>query len=138
MLTDMESIGVRYAHNIADLLIDPFHPAHHGQKPAHELLSAAILHVMGTELAPSLVSVLDLLSDPTRNHKLILKRMMEAKHLGDRPHPQVVASAQRLLSKSRSERAGVFTIALSQLERAITRTRAAATRQEDRRRTRVA
>ena len=107
---------VRQAQNIADILIDPDGTQErrdHWQKTACDLLVGAILHVLYAGPRPSLAGVLELLSDPARDHEQILKVMMETKHLGDRPHPQVVVSARGVLNKHPNERSGVFSTALS-------------------------
>lgn len=70
----------------------------------------AILHVLYAEPDKTLAGVAAFLSDPRRPIETTLRAMMATPHLGERPHPVVVAAARELLNKSENERSGVLSL----------------------------
>jgi type IV secretion system protein VirD4 len=107
---------VRDVQNVADVLVDPegsLDKRNHWEKTSHALLVGAILHVLYAEEDKSLAGVAAFLSDPRRPIETTLRRMKTTRHLGDKVHPVVAASAQELLNKSENERSGVLSTAMS-------------------------
>lgn len=109
---------VRDAQNIADILVDPegsLERRNHWEKTSHALLVGAILHVLYAEGDKTLPGVAAFLSNPAWPFETTLRRMMSTRHLDDRPHPVVAASAREVLNKSENERSGVLSTAMSYL-----------------------
>ena len=108
---------IRDVQNIADVLVDPegsLDRRNHWEKTSHSLLVGAILHVLYAEENKSLAGVANFLSDPTRDIKTTLDRMMQTPHLGpNRPHPVVASAARELKNKSDNECSGVLSTAMS-------------------------
>ena len=108
---------IRDVQNIADVLVDPegsLDRRNHWEKTSHSLLVGAILHVLYAEDNKSLAGVANFLSDPTRDIKTTLDRMMQTPHLGpNRPHPVVASAARELKNKSDNECSGVLSTAMS-------------------------
>jgi len=107
---------VRDVQNVADILVDPegaLERRNHWEKTSHSLLVGAILHVLYAEHDKTLGGVANFLSDPARHINQTLWRMMETRHLGDRPHPVVASAAREVLNKSENEASGVLSTAMS-------------------------
>ncbi len=108
---------IRDVQNIADVLVDPegsLDRRNHWEKTSHSLLVGAILHVLYAEENKSLSGVANFLSDPGRDIKTTLDRMMHTPHLGrGRPHPVVASAARELKNKSDNECSGVLSTAMS-------------------------
>jgi len=108
---------IRDVQNIADVLVDPegsLDRRNHWEKTSHSLLVGAILHVLYAEENKSLAGVANFLSDPTRDIRTTLDRMMQTPHLGpNRPHPVVASAARELKNKSENECSGVLSTAMS-------------------------
>src|SRR5262245_9217982 len=111
---------VRDVQNIADILVDPEGARDrrdHWAKPAHALLTGAILHVLYAEAEKTLSRVASLLADPSRSTLHTLDAMLSTNHVGSKctpmAHPVVAAVARELLNKSENERSGVVSTALS-------------------------
>jgi type IV secretion system protein VirD4 len=108
---------IRDVQNIADVLVDPegsLDRRNHWEKTSHSLLVGAILHVLYAEENKSLAGVANFLSDPTRDIKQTLDRMMTTPHLGPNiPHPVVASAARELKNKSDNECSGVLSTAMS-------------------------
>jgi type IV secretion system protein VirD4 len=107
---------VRDVQNIADILVDPegaLERRSHWEKTSHSLLVGAILHVLYAEEDKTLHGVANFLSSPQRHINQTLWRMMETRHLGDRPHPVVASAAREVLNKSENEASGVLSTAMS-------------------------
>lgn len=108
---------IRDVQNIADVLVDPegsLDRRNHWEKTSHSLLVGAILHVLYAEENKSLAGVANFLSDPTRDIKQTLDRMMTTPHLGpNMPHPVVASAARELKNKSDNECSGVLSTAMS-------------------------
>jgi type IV secretion system protein VirD4 len=108
---------IRDVQNIADVLVDPegsLDRRNHWEKTSHSLLVGAILHVLYAEENKSLAGVANFLSDPTRDIKQTLDRMMTTPHLGpNTPHPVVASAARELKNKSDNECSGVLSTAMS-------------------------
>ena len=108
---------IRDVQNIADVLVDPegsLDRRNHWEKTSHSLLVGAILHVLYAEENKSLAGVSNFLSDPTRDIKQTLDRMMTTPHLGpNMPHPVVASAARELKNKSDNECSGVLSTAMS-------------------------
>ena len=108
---------IRDVQNIADVLVDPegsLDRRNHWEKTSHSLLVGAILHVLYAEENKSLAGVANFLSDPTRDIKATLDRMMTTPHLGpNTPHPVVASAARELKNKSDNECSGVLSTAMS-------------------------
>jgi type IV secretion system protein VirD4 len=104
---------VREAQNIAEILVpkDYRGKRDHWQLTAYKLLVGAILHVLYAGTKKDLRGVLELLTDPQRPIRDVLKMMMQTHHLGDRPHPQVVSAARAADNKSDNELSGVVSTA---------------------------
>jgi type IV secretion system protein VirD4 len=104
---------VREAQNIAEILVpkDYRGKRDHWQLTACKLLVGAILHVLYAGPKKDLRGVLELLTDPQRPIRDVLKLMMQTPHLGDRPHPQVVSAARAADNKSDNELSGVVSTA---------------------------
>jgi len=108
---------IRDVQNIADILVDPegsLERRNHWEKTSHSLLVGAILHVLYAEPNKSLAGVANFLSDPTRDIRATLDRMMQTPHLGpNTPHPVVASAARELKNKSDNECSGVLSTAMS-------------------------
>ncbi len=108
---------IRDVQNIADVLVDPegsLDRRNHWEKTSHSLLVGAILHVLYAEENKSLAGVANFLSEPTRDIKQTLDRMMTTPHLGpNTPHPVVTSAARELKNKSDNECSGVLSTAMS-------------------------
>ncbi len=108
---------IRDVQNIADILVDPegsLERRNHWEKTSHSLLVGAILHVLYAEPNKSLAGVANFLSDPTRDIRTTLDRMMQTPHLGpNTPHPVVASAARELKNKSDNECSGVLSTAMS-------------------------
>ena len=108
---------IRDVQNIAEVLVDPegsLDRRNHWEKTSHSLLVGAILHVLYAEENKSLAGVANFLSDPTRDIKQTLDRMMTTPHLGpNTPHPVVASAARELKNKSDNECSGVLSTAMS-------------------------
>jgi type IV secretion system protein VirD4 len=107
---------VKDTQNIADILVDPTgekDSKDHWQTTAHSLLSGAILHVLYAEADKTLAGVAAFLSDPSREQKQTLERMLKASHMAEGPHPVVAQAAREMLNKSENELSGVFSTAMA-------------------------
>jgi len=89
----------------------------HWKLTATDLITCAILHVLYAGARKSLAGVREILTGGSESlpQEGILERMICTRHLGDRPHPQVVAFATAGLNMSPNERSGVFSTAVSHL-----------------------
>jgi type IV secretion system protein VirD4 len=111
-------LAVRDAQNIADILVDPTgdkKPKDHWEETAHNLLTAAILHVVFEEKHKTLAEVTRFLSTPGRDLDETLEIMGRADpgpYPCGKTHAVVVSIAQEMLNKSPNELSGVFSTAL--------------------------
>jgi type IV secretion system protein VirD4 len=87
----------------------------HWKLTATDLIVGGILHVLYAGELKSLTGVRELLASSGRTQEEILRTMLLTPHLGDRPHPQIVAYATAGLNMSENERSGVFSTAISHL-----------------------
>ncbi|MCA8270700.1 type IV secretory system conjugative DNA transfer family protein [Burkholderia vietnamiensis] len=117
------------AQNIAEMIVDPDGKGmdDHWAKTGHELLSAAILHVLYVEPNKTLRGVVSFFCDPRRSIEQVAESMLNAHHdldatqnwsdpmTGRRTltHPVVAEAARSFLNKSDNERSGVQSTALS-------------------------
>ena len=108
---------VRDVQNIADVLVDPegaLEKRNHWEKTSHSLLVGTILHVLYAERDKTLAGVANFLSDPKRTIEKTLRAMMTTPHLATQGvHPVVASAARELLNKSKNERSGVLSTAMS-------------------------
>ena len=107
---------VKDTQNVADILVDPTgekDSKDHWQTTAHSLLCGAILHVLYAESEKTLAGVAGFLSDPSRQQKETLERMLKTSHLAEGPHPVVAQAAREMLNKSENELSGVFSTAMA-------------------------
>jgi len=121
--TEFETRDVQ---NIATMIVDPDGKGlnDHWAKTGFDLLTGVILHVLYVEDDKSLARVQSLLSEPPpadvkdedkkkSGIQLVMEKVRDTKHLGDRPHPVVQQSAQSFLNKAASESSGVLSTAQS-------------------------
>jgi type IV secretion system protein VirD4 len=87
----------------------------HWKLTATDLITGAILHVLYAGSRKSLAGVRQLLAGDGQAQVEVLLRMASTPHLGDRPHPQIVAYATAGLNMASNERSGVFSSAISEL-----------------------
>jgi type IV secretion system protein VirD4 len=87
----------------------------HWKLTATDLITGAILHVLYAGARKSLAGVRQLLAGDGQAQVEVLLRMASTPHLGDRPHPQIVAYATAGLNMAPNERSGVFSSAISEL-----------------------
>lgn len=87
----------------------------HWKLTATDLITGAILHVLYAGARKSLTGVRELLAGDGQNQVDVLLRMASTPHLGDRPHPQILAYATAGLNMAPNERSGVFSTAISHL-----------------------
>jgi type IV secretion system protein VirD4 len=87
----------------------------HWKLTATDLVSGAILHVLYAGARKSLPGVRQLLAGDGQTQIEVLMRMAATPHLGDRPHPQILAYATAGLNMAPNERSGVFSTAISHL-----------------------
>lgn len=119
--TEFETRDVQ---NIATMVVDPDGKGlnDHWAKTGFDLLTGVILHVLYAEDDKSLARVQSLLTeppDPNAEDKkktgivMVMERIRDTMHLGDRPHPVAQQSAQSFLNKAPNEASGVLSTALS-------------------------
>lgn len=130
--------------NMCDLLVDPQGDGRddHWTRSARDLLTAAVLHVLYSEVDKTLSGVTRFLSDPYRTLQQTLEAMLTTDHLpvpGDaelleiaeeesgpsaipylaegppRPHPIVASLARSMLDKDQRELSGIQSTALALL-----------------------
>lgn len=115
--------------NIAEMIVDPDGKGmeDHWAKTGHELLSAAILHILYVGQNKTLRALVSFFCDPRRSIEQVAESMLNAHHdldasqgwrdpLTGRPtltHPVVAEAARSFLNKSDNERSGVQSTALS-------------------------
>jgi type IV secretion system protein VirD4 len=87
----------------------------HWKLTATDLITGAILHVLYAGARKSLAGVRQLLAGDGQTQVDVLLRMAATLHLGDRPHPQILAYATAGLNMAANERSGVFSTAISHL-----------------------
>jgi type IV secretion system protein VirD4 len=108
--------AVRDAMNLADILIDPSgtkKTRSHWDLTAHELLVAAILHVLYAEADKSLHGVWRFLNDPARPAVDTYDLMLNTRHLPDGPHEFVASVARSMLDRAHEEQSGILSTAKS-------------------------
>ncbi|WP_301233372.1 type IV secretory system conjugative DNA transfer family protein [Pandoraea cepalis] len=119
------------AQNIAAIIVDPDGKGmdDHWAKTGHELLSAAMLHILYVGSNKTLRGLVSFFCDPTRTIEQVAESMLNAQHdpegtqgwmdplTGRRAltHPVVAEAARSFLNKSDNERSGVQSTALSYL-----------------------
>ena len=119
--TEFETRDVQ---NIATMIVDPDGKGlnDHWAKTGFDLLTGVILHVLYSEDDKSLARVQSLLTeppDPNAEDKkktgivMVMERIRDTMHLGDRPHPVAQQSAQAFLNKAPNEASGVLSTALA-------------------------
>lgn len=119
------------AQNIAQMIVDPDGKGmdDHWAKTGHELLSAAILHILYTarDGARTLRGLVSFFCDPTMTIEQVAESMLNTEHdpegkLGwidpikgtlTKVHPVVAESARSFLNKADNERSGVQSTAMS-------------------------
>lgn len=117
--------------NVAQMIVDPDGKgmADHWAKTGHELLSAAILHILyvSREGARNLRGLVSFFCDPTMTIEQVAEAMLNTEHdpegtqrwedpITGKPtkiHPVVAESARSFLNKSENERSGVQSTAMS-------------------------
>lgn len=117
--------------NIAQMIVDPDGKgmADHWAKTGHELLSAAILHILYLGHTKTLRGLVSFFCDPARTIEQVAESMLTGQHdphgaqgwidlnTGEptNTHPVVAESARSFLNKSENERSGVQSTAMSYL-----------------------
>lgn len=119
------------AQNVAQMIVDPDGKgmADHWAKTGHELLSAAILHILyvSREGARNLRGLVSFFCDPTMTIEQVAEAMLNTEHDPEgvqrwedpitgkltKIHPVVAESARSFLNKSENERSGVQSTAMS-------------------------
>lgn len=119
------------AQNLAQMIVDPDGKGmdDHWAKTGHELLSAAILHILYTarEGAQTLRGLVSFFCDPSLTIEQVAESMLNTEHDPDgqqgwedpitgkptKVHPVVAESARSFLNKSENERSGVQSTAMS-------------------------
>lgn len=119
------------AQNIAQMIVDPDGRGmeDHWAKTGHELLSAALIHILyaGREGARTLRGLVSFFCDPTMTIEQVAESMLNTQHdpagkfnwedpITGQPtkiHPVVAESARSFLNKSENERSGVQSTAMS-------------------------
>lgn len=119
------------AQNVAQMIVDPDGKGmdDHWAKTGHELLSAALIHILyvGRDGARTLRGLVSFFCDPTMTIEQVAESMLntqhdpEGKYGWDDPitgaltkvHPVVAESARSFLNKSENERSGVQSTAMS-------------------------
>ena len=119
------------AQNIAQMIVDPDGKGmeDHWAKTGHELLSAALIHILyaGREGARTLRGLVSFFCDPTMTIEQVAESMLNTQHdptgkygwedpiTGQltKVHPVVAESARSFLNKSENERSGVQSTAMS-------------------------
>lgn len=117
------------AQNIAQMIVDPDGKgmADHWAKTSHELLSAAVLHVLYSWPDKTLRGLVGFFCDPTKPIEDVAADMLQTEHdpIGKfgwrdpntgqftRVHPMIAQAARSFLNKSENERSGVQSTALS-------------------------
>jgi type IV secretion system protein VirD4 len=119
------------AQNIAQMIVDPDGKgmADHWAKTGHELLSAAIIHILYSFPNKTLRGLVSFFCDPTMSIEQVANSMLTTQHDPDgkynwvdpitgaytKIHPVVAESARSFLNKSENERSGVQSTAMSYL-----------------------
>ena len=119
------------AQNIAQMIVDPDGKGmeDHWAKTGHELLSAAILHILYANKNKTLRGLVSFFCDPSMTIEQVAESMLNTEHdptgeqqwedpISGRPtkiHPVVAESARSFLNKSENERSGVQSTAMSYL-----------------------
>ncbi len=119
------------AQNIAQMIVDPDGKGmeDHWAKTGHELLSAALIHILyaGREGARTLRGLVSFFCDPTMTIEQVAEAMLNTQHdpagkygwedpitgALTKVHPVVAESARSFLNKSENERSGVQSTAMS-------------------------
>lgn len=119
------------AQNVAQMIVDPDGKGmeDHWAKTGHELLSAALLHILyaGRDGAKTLRGLVSFFCDPTMTIEQVAEAMLNTEHDPDgkynwedpitgqftKVHPVVAESARSFLNKSENERSGVQSTAMS-------------------------
>jgi type IV secretion system protein VirD4 len=117
--------------NIAQMIVDPDGKgmADHWAKTGHELLSAAILHILYLGHTKTLRGLVSFFCDPNRTMEQVAESMLRGEHdpqgvqgwidlnTGEptKTHPVVAESARSFMNKSENERSGVQSTAMSYL-----------------------
>lgn len=117
------------AQNIAQMIVDPDGKGmeDHWAKTGHELLSAAILHILYASPNKTLRGLVSFFCDPTMTIEQVAESMLNTEHDPDgkqrwedpitgrltKVHPVVAESARSFLNKSENERSGVQSTAMS-------------------------
>lgn len=117
--------------NIAQMIVDPDGKgmADHWAKTGHELLSAAILHILYLGHTKTLRGLVSFFCDPARTIDQVAESMLTGQHdphgtqgwidlnSGEptTTHPVIAESARSFMNKSENERSGVQSTAMSYL-----------------------
>ncbi len=119
------------AQNIAQMIVDPDGKGmeDHWAKTGHELLSAALIHILyaAREGSRTLRGLVSFFCDPTMTIEQVAESMLNCQHdptgkygwedpitgAPTRVHPVVAESARSFLNKSENERSGVQSTAMS-------------------------
>jgi len=117
------------AQNIAQMIVDPDGRGleDHWAKTGHELLSAAILHILYCFPNKTLRGLVSFFCDPGRDIDQVAEEMLNAQHnpagsqgwldpITGKPattHPMIAEAARSFLNKSENERSGVQSTAMS-------------------------
>lgn len=119
------------AQNIAQMIVDPDGKGmeDHWAKTGHELLSAALIHILyaSREESRTLRGLVSFFCDPSMTIEQVAESMLNCEHdptgkygwidpISGRPtkvHPVVAESARSFLNKSENERSGVQSTAMS-------------------------
>lgn len=117
------------AQNIAEMIVDPDGKGmeDHWSKTGHELLAAAILHILYVGRNKTLRGLVSFFCDPRRSIEQVAESMLNTQHDTDNSqgwrdpltgaptltHPVVAEAARSFLNKADNERSGVQSTALS-------------------------
>ncbi|MGA5726612.1 type IV secretory system conjugative DNA transfer family protein [Ralstonia thomasii] len=117
------------AQNIAQMIVDPDGKGmqDHWAKTGHELLSAAIIHILYAYPNKTLRGLVSFFCDPQQTIEQVAESMLNAEHdpqftrgwcdpfTGEmlKTHPMVAEAARSFLNKSDNERSGVQSTAMS-------------------------
>lgn len=124
-------LEVADAQNLAQMIVDPDGKGmeDHWAKTGHELLSAALLHILyaGRDGAKTLRGLVSFFCDPTMTIEQVAESMLNTEHdpagkfkwedpitgALTKVHPVIAESARSFLNKSENERSGVQSTAMS-------------------------
>lgn len=111
--------------NIITMVVDPEGKGlkDHWQKSAQALLVGVALHILYAETNKSLNGIISFLSDPARDVRNTMKRMLDTHHVETIPapgaapttmcHPVVAAAARDMLNKADEELSSVLSTAIA-------------------------